>query len=43
MVAEREPEVNWWFTFGFESEEEFKSDEEDESDPEWSEEELVSE
>ena len=43
MVAGREPENNWWYTFGFELEKEFESDVEEESDPEWSEEELVSE
>ena len=24
MVAGREPETNWWYTFGFESEKEFR-------------------
>ena len=41
MVAGRKPEMNWWYMFGFESEEEFESDKEEESDPEWSDEDLV--
>ena len=41
MVAGKELETNWWFAFGFELKEESK--EEEGTDSEWREKELVSE